>query len=185
MFTLVVLWRGITRNDRGSPGCSCRRGVTRPHSCSLARYGRQTKSVVLCISEKKNSPPQRTARSNPRAPTAPSIIDTVASQDTRKRDFERAMGAISTGTMNVLPNQWAANGSKTIEFFSYGRNTPPTTSMALWWDTPPRNRGLTRTFCRCVSRPASYQPPPQMYNIQPLPTNVLERHQRSISRRHE
>ena len=57
MFTLVVLWRGITRNDRGSPGCSCRRGVTRPHSCSLAWYGRQTKSVVLCISEKKIAPP--------------------------------------------------------------------------------------------------------------------------------
>ena len=34
------------------------------------------------------------------------------------------MGALSTVTMNVLPNQWAANGSKTIEFFSYGRNTP-------------------------------------------------------------
>ena len=34
------------------------------------------------------------------------------------------MGAISTVTMNVLPNQWAANGSRTIEFFSYGRNTP-------------------------------------------------------------
>ena len=73
----------------------------------------------MCISEVH---PQRTARYNPRALTAPSIIDTVASQDTRKRDFERAMDAIRT--MDLRTNPYAANGSRTIEFFSYGRSSP-------------------------------------------------------------
>ena len=137
-----------------------------------------------CASARKNSTPQRTARSNPRAPTAPSIIDTVASQDTRKRDFERAMGALSTVTMNVLPNQWAANGSKTIEFFSYGRNTPHYCHGIMVGHTTAESRSnpnvLPLRESPCISPTA-----PPMYNIQPLPTNVLERHQRSISRRHE
>ena len=181
MFTFFVLWRGITRNDRGSPGCSCRRGVTRPHSCSLARYGRQTKSVVLCISEKKIAPPSEpqglTRELRPPHPLLIPSLRRTHGSETSKEPWVQLQW--TSGLIKVQPMHPGLSNS----FHMAG--TPPTTSMALWWDTPPRKRGLTRTFCRCVSRPASYQPPPQMYNIQLLPTNVLERHQRSISRRHE
>ena len=94
------------------------------------------------------------------------------------------MGALSTVTMNVLPNQWAANGSKTIEFFSYGRNTPHYFHGIMVGHTTAETRSnpnvLPLRESPCISPTA-----PPMYNIQLFPTNVLERHQRSISRRHE
>ena len=66
------------------------------------------------------STPQRTARSNSRAPTAPSIIDTVASQDTRKPDFERDMDAMIAKDLKPYPN----SEPRTIYFVSYARSSP-------------------------------------------------------------
>ena len=126
MFTLVVLWRGITRNDRGSPGCSCRRGVTRPHSCSLARYGRQTKSVVLCISEKKIAPPSEpqglTRELRPPHPLLIPSLRRTHGSETSKEPWVQLQW--TSGLIKVQPMHPGLSNS----FHMAG--TPPTTSMA-------------------------------------------------------
>ena len=81
---------------------------------------------------------------NTRNPTDPSINDTVALQDDWKPDSDDDLHA----AMDIRRNPAHTSTDNRIEFFSLGGSSPPTTSMALEWDTPPRNRGLTRTFCR-------------------------------------
>ena len=60
--------------------------------------------------------------SNSRAPTAPSIIETVASQDTRKPDFERGMNAMIA--MDLRNKPYTNSGPRTIYFVSYARSSP-------------------------------------------------------------
>ena len=70
---------------------------------------------------------QRTARYNPRTPTAPTIIDTVALQDDWKPEFDEQLveDAIAFSVRNNLRELRSPdNGSRTIEFFSIGRSSP-------------------------------------------------------------
>ena len=60
--------------------------------------------------------------SNSRAPTAPSIIDTVASQDTRKPDFETDMNDMIA--MEPRNKPYPNSGPRTIYFVSYARSSP-------------------------------------------------------------
>ena len=57
----------------------------------------------------------------------------------------------------------------------------PTTSIAFGREAAPQKRGITRTFCSCMSRPVSGEPAPAMYNMHPLPTTGSERCQRVMS----
>ena len=75
----------------------------------------------------RSAHPQRTARYNPRTPTAPSIIDTVALQDDWKPEFDDQLNedAIAFEVRNNLRARRSPdNGSRTIEFLSLGRSSP-------------------------------------------------------------
>ena len=66
-------------------------------------------------------------------------------------------------------------GRKSIVFYSIGRTTPHDIHGIMH---PVYKRGITRTFCRCMSLPVPEHPPPARYNQHPIPTNSIERHQR-------
>ena len=153
MFTLVVLYRGISCNHRVSLAARMR-GLTRTLSCSLAMHSRQTTYVALCSFEGNTPSVQRciTRELPPPHPVLkPSHCRTMGSRSstTTKRSSSATGEKSEAPTMDPGPSN---------SFHLAG--APPTTSMALKWDTPPRNRGLARTLCRCVSRPASHQSPP-------------------------
>ena len=60
----------------------------------------------------------------------------------------------------------------------------PTTSIAFGREAVPRKRGITRTFCSCMSGPASGEAAPAIYNLPPHTTGS-ERCQRVRSCWHE
>ena len=124
---------------------------------------------------------------NSRTPTDPSIIDSVALQYDSKPDFDDDLGAAMDLSGNPAAASTGNKGSHTIEFYALDTRSSPHDFHGIIdkWEIPPRKRGITRTVCRCRSRPASEQPPPAMYNLHPFPTSGLERHQRGISHWHE
>ena len=96
------------------------------------------------------------------------------------------MGAISTVTMDVWANQWAANGSRTIEFFSYGRNTPHYFHGIMVGHTTAETRSnpnvLPLRESPCISPTApqciTYSPSPRTYlsdtkEVYPVGTSEL------------
>ena len=151
MFTLVVLVYPATTVSHFA---ARRRGLTRTLSCSLAMYSRQTTCVALCIFQVHTpSVPRGITRElpPPHPVLKPSHCRTMGSRSstTTKRSFSELCKVTKNYKRHGPSNSFHLAGA------------PPTTSMALKWDTPPRNRGLARTLSRCVSRPAPHQPPPQ------------------------
>ena len=123
---------------------------------------------------------------NSRTPTDPSIIDSVIFQDDSKPDFDDDLGAAMDLSGNQAESSTGNKGSHTIEFYAYDKSSPHDFHGIIdRWEIPPQKRGITRTFCRCKSRPASKQPAPARYNMHPFPTSRLERHQRGVSHWHE
>ena len=165
MFTLVVLYRGISCNHRVSLAARMR-GLTRTLSCSLAMHSRQTTYVALCSFEGNTPSVQRciTRELPPPHPVLkPSHCRTIGSRSPTTTKLKRSPSATATGEKSAATTMDAGPSNS---FHLAG--APATTSMALRRDTPPRKRCLARTYCRYVSRPASQQPPPQGIT-QPLP----------------
>ena len=124
---------------------------------------------------------------NTRNPTEPSINDAVALQDDWKPDFDDDLDAAMVLAGNTVAASTGNKGSHTIVFYAVDMRSSPHDFHGIIdkWEIPPRERGITRTVCRCISRPASKQPPPARCNLHPFPTSSLERHQRGISHWHE
>ena len=120
---LVVRWRGITGKRHQSP-------------CASARYNPHLPSGGRGITRELR-------------PTLPLMIPSHC----------RTIGSRSS-TTNCSTTQLLSHPATTYEHAEAPTMDPgpsysfhlagaaPTTSMALRWDTPPRKRGLTRTFCR-------------------------------------
>ena len=165
MFTLVVLYRGISCNHRVSLAARMR-GLTRTLSCSLAMHSRQTTYVALCIFEGHTPSVQRgiTRELPPPHPVLkPSHCRTIRSRSSTTTKLKTSSSATASGEKSAATTMDAGPSNS---FHLAG--APATTSMALRRGTPPRKRCLARTYCRYVSRPASHQPPPQGIT-QPLP----------------
>ena len=111
---------------------------------------------------------------NSRTPTDPSIIDSVAVQDDSKPDFDDDLGAAMDLSGNQAESSTGNKGSHTIEFYAYDKSSPHDFHGIIdRWEIPPQKRGITRTFCRCKSRPAFIQPPPQGITCTPSPRAAL------------
>ena len=170
MFTLVVLYRGISCNHRVSLAARMR-GLTRTLSCSLAMHSRQTTYVALCSFEGNTPSVQRciTRELPPPHPVLkPSHCRTIRSRSSTTTNLTTSSSAAASGEKSAATTMDAGPSNS---FHLAG--APATTSMALRRDTPPRKRCLARTYCRYVSRPASQQPPPQGITQPPPPRTDL------------
>ena len=100
---------------------------------------------------------------NSRTPTDPSIIDSVIFQDDSKPDFDDDLGAAMDLSGNPAAASTGNKGSPTIEFYALDMRSSPHDFHGIIdkYEIPPRKRGITRTVCRCIRRPAAKQPPPQ------------------------
>ena len=114
--------------------------------------------------------PQRTARYNPRTPSAPSSIETVALQDDGKPQFDDDDKEAAVRRCRKI--RGPDNGSRTIEFFSLGRSPPHYFHGFKVGHTTPESRSSPNVIPLRES-PCTSPTAPTRYNTTPSPRTDL------------
>ena len=78
-------------------------------------------------------------------------------QDDWKPDFDDDLDAALMLSGNTVAASTGNKGSHTIEFYALDMGSSPHDFHGIIdkWEIPHRKRCITRTVCRCISRPAS------------------------------
>ena len=176
----IIYWRGRTyRRVRKTRGNVYAR-------CSLARYVPQPPGLTsLLVSEVKPAPlvvrwrgitgkrhqsPCASARYNPHLPSGPRGIarELRPTHPLLIPSHCRTIGSRTSTTTSTPQSLFQATQ---LQQSPPIRDRMPSNSMHLAGAA--RKRSITRTFCRCISRPAPKQPPPQGITCTPSPRAAL------------